>query len=210
LRRGVDNAISLTLSREVEADHLVAARGELSDRLGVSLSYDAFFVKFLAEGLTERPELNSIIDNGDRVIFDEVHIGVAMAQSDGLIVPVVRHADQSSLSSVAKRISELKASLRSNCLRADDLTGATSTISNLGRFGVDGFTPVLNPPQSTILGIGRIQQRAVVRGDQLVPAQTCVLSLTFDHRVADGVPAAQMLDLIAMRMTDEKYLRSLT
>ena len=105
--------------------------------------------------------------------------------------------------------SATQTSSRSRRWRAADLEGASSTISNLGGYGVDAFTPILNPPQSSILGIGRIQPRAVVRAGAVVMAQTCVLSLTFDHRVADGATAARLLDGIARRMNDESYLADL-
>jgi pyruvate dehydrogenase E2 component (dihydrolipoamide acetyltransferase) len=87
----------------------------------------------------------------------------------------------------------------------EDVAGGTATISNLGAYGVDAFTPILNPPESAVLGVGRIAERTIVRGGQIAAAPTCVLSLTFDHRVVDGVPAAQLLDAVARRMTDPDY-----
>jgi len=94
-------------------------------------------------------------------------------------------------------------------LRLADLADGTVTITNLGAHGIDAFTPVLNPPQSAILGIGRIAARPVIRQGQVQPGYTCVLSLTFDHRVADGVVAAQLLEVLAHWMTDEEYLSRL-
>jgi len=94
-------------------------------------------------------------------------------------------------------------------LRPGDVEGGTATITNLGGYGIDAFTPILNPPQSVILGIGRIAPRPVVRDAGLTVGHTCVLSLTFDHRIADGVPAAQLLDAIDRRMNDEQFLSTL-
>jgi pyruvate dehydrogenase E2 component (dihydrolipoamide acetyltransferase) len=128
---------------------------------------------------------------------------------EGLTVPVVRNVAALPLAEVGARIRELAARARANGLRAPDLADGTCTITNLGASGVDAFTPILNPPQSCILGIGRIRPRAVPRDGAIVIAQTCVLSLTFDHRVCDGAPAAQVLDVIARRMIDEAWLAEL-
>ena len=209
LRRSQSTAVSLTLTREVEADRLVAARKSLSEKLGLSIPYDAFFAKLLAGALSAQPELNSVIEDNTLVIFDEISIGVAVSVPGGLIVPVVRDVMQTSLASVAGQIRVLSERARTNTLRPDDLAGGTATITNLGGFGVDAFTPVLNPPQSCILGIGRIQPRVVARERAMALANTCWLSLTFDHRVTDGVPAAQALDFIAQKMNDEAWLLSL-
>jgi pyruvate/2-oxoglutarate dehydrogenase complex dihydrolipoamide acyltransferase (E2) component len=94
-------------------------------------------------------------------------------------------------------------------LRPTDVEGGTTTVTNLGAYGIDAFTPILNPPQSTILGIGRIAPRPIVSDDEVVVGRTCVLSLTFDHRITDGVPAAELLDHLARLMMDEPYLMSL-
>lgn len=209
LRRSQSTAVSLTLTREVEADLLVAARKSLSDKLGLSIPYDAFFAKLLAGALQAQPELNSILEGDALVIFDEINVGVAVSVEGGLIVPVVRDVPATSLASVAGQIRVLSERARTNALRPDDLAGGTATLTNLGGFGVDAFTPVLNPPQSCILGIGRIQPRVVAREKAMALANTCWLSLTFDHRVTDGVPAAQALDFIATKMNDEAWLNTL-
>ncbi len=209
LRRTLDQAVSLTLTREVEADKLVAVRQKFSERLGASATFDAFFVKLLAAGLRERPELNSVILGDEILLLDEVNISFAVAVAGGLITPVVHDADQAPLDEICRSIHELAERARAGLITTSDLEGGTATITNLGGQSIDAFTPVLNPPQSCILGIGRIQPRPIVRDGAFAVAQTCVLSLTFDHRVTDGVPAAQLLDAIARRMNDEAYLQSL-
>jgi len=143
------------------------------------------------------------------VTFEEINVGVAVSLDAGLIVPVIHDVASATLPSVAAQIRVLSERARTSTLRSGELTGGTATITNLGAFGVDAFTPVLDPPQSCILGIGRIQPRVVARGNSLVLANTCWLSLTFDHRVTDGAPAARILDFIAEKMNDEAYLASL-
>jgi pyruvate dehydrogenase E2 component (dihydrolipoamide acetyltransferase) len=202
LRRTVDTAVSLTLTREVRVDALVAARKNLA------VSWDALFVKIFAESLREHPELNAVIENGEILLLDEVHVGFAVSLPGGLVVPVVRDADSKPLSAIAQDIIELADRARSGSLRPQDVLGGTATVTNLGAFGVDAFTPVLNPPQSAILGVGRIGQRPVVEDGRIVPGWTCVLSLTFDHRVTDGAPAADLLAAVARRMNDPNRLIS--
>lgn len=124
-------------------------------------------------------------------------------------MPVVRNADKTALVEMVGQMRWLGEQARSNALRSEDLSGGCSTVTNLGADGVDVFTPILNPPQPTILGVGRIADRPVVKNSALVVARTCWLSLTFDHRVTDGVPAAKVLESIAKRMTDPDYLYSL-
>jgi pyruvate dehydrogenase E2 component (dihydrolipoamide acetyltransferase) len=209
LKKSVAAAVSLTLTREVHADTLVTARKRLAEMIGDTPSFDALFVKLLAVALREHPELNVALEDETLVYFEDVHVGFAVALSDGVVVPVIRHADSGSLRGIHSSIVDLSTRAREGKLRDEDIQGGTATLTNLGDYGIDAFTPVLNPPQAAILGIGRIVQRAWIDRGLLVPAQTCVLSLTFDHRVADGVPAAQLLDAIAKRMNDADYLASL-
>ena len=209
LRQSLNTSVSLTLTREVEADRLVAARRHFNQKLGLSIPLGAFFVKFLAESLRECPDMNVIIEEDSLLRLEDTHIAVAVAVPGGLLAPVVRHADCESLAAVAKTIRDLAEQARAGKLSSTYLEGASSTISNLGSYGIDAFTPLLNPPQSTTLGIGRIRARAVPRAGGVAIADVCVLSLTFDHRMADGAPAAQLLDAIARRMNDEDYLASL-
>ena len=210
LRQGLITAIPLTITREVRADTLSSARRRFSGKTGVILSYDALFIKLFAAGLRECAELNSTILNDDILLLDEMNIGFAVAVPGGVVVPVVRNADSVSLTKIATKVRELSERALSGKLQVGDISGGTATITNLGGYGVDAFTPVLNPPQSAILGIGRIMERPVVDDGRVVISQTCVLSLTFDHRVADGVPAAELLDFIACLMTDGQYINALT
>lgn len=206
LRQSLDAAIPLTLTREVEADHLVDARIRLSTTSGVSVPFDAFFVKLLAVGLCECPSLNAVIHGNEILLLEEVNIGFAVTVPRGIIVPVIRNADTASVSAIGRSVRELTERARTGAITPSEMADGTATVTNLGDQGVDMFTPVLNPPQSCILGIGRIRPRPVVRDGVVVPAPTCTLSLTFDHRVEDGAPAARLLAVIARLMNDKAFL----
>ena len=208
LRGVVDNAVSVTLTREVRAEALVAARARLTERLGQAIPYDAFFVKLLAAGLRQFPQLNATIDNGELVVFSEINIGFAVALEDGLLVPVIRAADTRTLEDVAMAVRKLSAKAKAGQLTPVDTAAGTATATNLGAYGIDAFTPVLNPPQAIVLGIGRIQSRPVVEEGNVVPGITTVLSLTFDHRVTDGATAATLLDVVAGSLADAALLAS--
>ena len=202
-------AASLTITREVAADILVLARAHLAEKIKKPLPYNALFIKLLATALRERPELNATIEGDSILVLDEVHVGFAVPVPGGLLVPVVHNADTEPLLTIAGAVQDLTERAQSGRLRPADTGGGTVTITNLGAHGVDAFTPILNPPESAILGIGRIARRPIVREDQVIAGQTCTLSLTFDHRVTDGVPAAQLLEVISRLMTDEGYLTAL-
>jgi pyruvate dehydrogenase E2 component (dihydrolipoamide acetyltransferase) len=209
LRHSLATAASTTLTREADTSTLVAARQHLAEKRGDALPYDALFIKLLAAALRERPELNAILESDSIVLLEEVHVGFAVALPGGLVVPVVHDADSAPLEKVVRAVQELSDRARTGRLRPADVEGGTATITNLGGFGIDAFTPILNAPQSVILGIGRIAERPVVRDAALTVGQTCILSLTFDHRIADGVPAAQLLDAVVRRMNDEQFFTAL-
>lgn len=206
LRRSLNTAIALTLTREAEADRLVTARERLSATLGAPVPFDALFVKFLAVGLRECPTLNAVVHEDELLLLDEVNIGLAVSVPRGLIVPVIRDADTASLGAISRQVRDLAERSRAGTIKPIDLEGGTATVTNLGDHGIDAFTPVLNPPQSTVLGVGCIRPRAVVRSGAIVAAHTCTLSLTFDHRVEDGASAARLLAVIADLMNDDGVL----
>jgi pyruvate dehydrogenase E2 component (dihydrolipoamide acetyltransferase) len=206
LRRSVDTAVALTLTREVEAEVFVGARAQLAAALGTDVAVDALFVKLLALALRECPRLNAVVREQEILRLDDVNVGFAVSLPRGLVVPVIRGADTLALAAINEHVRALTDRARRGTIATAEMEGGTATVTNLGSHGIDAFTPVLNPPQSCILGIGRITRRAVVRGDAVVPGLTCVLSLTFDHRVEDGAPAAQMLETLARLMNDTALL----
>jgi pyruvate/2-oxoglutarate dehydrogenase complex dihydrolipoamide acyltransferase (E2) component len=209
LRNTLSTAASTTLTREASADLLVVARQRLAAKLGQAPSFDALFIKLFASALRDHPDLNAVIESDSIVRIAEINVGFAVAAPIGLIVPVVPNADSAPFANIVETAKSLTARALAGRLQPADIEGGTATISNLGSHGVDAFTPILNGSQSVILGIGRIVQRAVVRNAELAIGHTCVLSLTFDHRVADGAPAALLLDAVVRRMNDERFLASL-
>ena len=207
------NAAQLTITREVEAGDLVQVRQSLlgrADEIGLRVSYDALLVKALAMALADHPVFNSAVESDEIILLAEVHVAVAIADEKGLIVPVVRDAQSRSLIEIAQAIEDLAVRAAQGKLLPDDLVGGTVTITNLGMHGIDVFTPILNPPQSAILGIGRISPRPVVAAGKLTVHPTLHLSLTWDHRVADGAQAALFLNRIAELIADHSYLTSLS
>ncbi len=209
LRHSLNSAIALTLTREVEADRLVAARRHAVTGGAPAIPFDAYFVKLLAAALVEHPELNSSVEGHELIQWAEINVGVAVSLPAGLVVPVIHGANHMPLAEIGRQIREVATRARASALRSEELAGGTCTITNLGAVGIDAFTPVLNPPQACVLGIGRILPRAVARDAGLGVANTCVLSLTFDHRVTDGAPAAHVLETIATLMNDEPWLTRL-
>jgi pyruvate dehydrogenase E2 component (dihydrolipoamide acetyltransferase) len=209
LRHALATAASTTLTREADADLLLGLRQRVAKGMDDAPSYDALFVRLFAAALRRCPELTAIVDGESLVVQPEIHVGFAVPAPSGLVVPVVRSADAVSFPEVVRTVRELTERAHEGRLRLEDTEGGTATITNLGAHGVDAFTPILNPPQSVILGIGRIAPRPVVRDGRLDVGRTCTLSLTFDHRVTDGVPAARLLAETARLMNDRLFLDSL-
>ncbi len=200
---------SVTLHTEVDATAFVELRGMLNDKLQareVSLTYTDLLLKVVANALREHPRLNATLTDDGIQLLPEINIGVAVALDDGLVVPVVRNADKERLSDISDQVKGFAERARSNQLTPGELQGGTFTITNLGNFGVDAFTPIINPPESAILGVGRILKKPVVHDDEIVARSMLTLSLTFDHRVVDGAPAAQFLQTVSSYIQDPYLL----
>ena len=200
---------SVTLHTEVDATGFVELRGMLNDKLQareVSITYTDLLVKVVANALREHPRLNATLTDEGIHLLPEINIGVAVALEDGLVVPVVRNADKERLSEISMQVKDFAERARNNQLSPGELQGGTFTITNLGNFGIDAFTPIINPPESAILGVGRILKKPVVHNDEIVIRSMLTLSLTFDHRVVDGAPAAQFLQTISDYIQDPYLL----
>ena len=200
---------SVTLHTEVDATAFVELRGMLNDKLQareVSLTYTDLLVKVVANALREHPRLNATLTDEGIHLLPEINIGVAVALEDGLVVPVVRNADKERLSEISEQVKGFAERARSNQLTPGELQGGTFTITNLGNFGIDAFTPIINPPESAILGVGRILKKPVVHDDEIIARSMLTLSLTFDHRVVDGAPAAQFLQTVSSYIQDPYLL----
>ena len=205
----VQTNASVTLHTEVDATAFVELRGMLNDKLQareVSLTYTDLLVKVVANALREHPRLNATLTDEGIHLLPEVNIGVAVALEDGLVVPVVRNADKERLSEISTQVKDFAERARSNQLTPGELQGGTFTITNLGNFGIDAFTPIINPPESAILGVGRILKKPIVHNDEVVIRSMLTLSLTFDHRVVDGAPAAQFLQTVSGYIQDPYLL----
>jgi len=194
----------VTISREVEAGGLVARRAALAAGFeaatGVRLTYTDLLVQTVAELLADHPLLNATLTEQGIVCAPAVHMGVAVALEDGLIVPVIRDAGSRSLAGIARDRVDLAAKAQAGTLTLDEVEGGTFTISNLGSFGADAFTPIVNPPQCAILGVGRIVDKPVAVDGLVEVRPTLWLSLTFDHRIVDGAPAARFLQQLGDRL----------
>lgn len=171
---------------------------------GVRVSLNDLLTFAVARTLREFPDLNARLEAQDIQILEDIHLGLAVATPEGLIVPVIRHADQRSLGEIAQQSAQLAAKAQTRTLTLDDVTGSTFTITNLGTYGIEIFTPIVNYPQCAILGVGRIAERPVVMPGRIEARSIMYLSLSFDHRIIDGAPAAMFLQMLKERL---EYLR---
>jgi pyruvate dehydrogenase E2 component (dihydrolipoamide acetyltransferase) len=188
----------VTLFREVNATALIDLRRHFQTQ-GVSASYNDLLVRVCTSALRAHPAANARLAD-DRIEYvDSIHIGIAVDTERGLVVPVIRDADTLTIPQIAAASARLIRAARAGRNQPDDLSGGTFTVTNLGMFGVEGFTPVINLPECCILGVGRIARKpVVVDDDDAISVQPMMtISLVFDHRVIDGAPAARFLDRIA-------------
>jgi pyruvate dehydrogenase E2 component (dihydrolipoamide acetyltransferase) len=200
---GVHQAVPVTLTTKVDARSLVALRERLKLDTPAELvpGFNDILLHLSAQTLRERPEINSCWYRQGIHRYDEINIATAVDTPSGLVAPVVRQVDRLSLVEVAKATRILIKLAQSGKLSQNQLSGATFTLSNLGMFGIDAFTPVINVPQAAILGVGRIVDEPVVQNQQIVAGKTMTLSLTFDHRVIDGAPAARWLQRLSEKIS---------
>jgi 2-oxoglutarate dehydrogenase E2 component (dihydrolipoamide succinyltransferase) len=204
------NAI-LTTFNEVNMAPVMGMRGKYKDQFekehGVKLGFMSFFVKAAVHALKKYPILNASVDGNDIVYHGYFDIGIAVGSPRGLVVPILRDADQMSLADIEKKIAEFGVKARDGKLTLDDLSGGTFSISNGGIFGSMLSTPIINPPQSAILGIHATKDRAVVENGQVVVRPINYLAMSYDHRIIDGREA--VLGLVAMKEALEDPARLL-
>jgi pyruvate dehydrogenase E2 component (dihydrolipoamide acetyltransferase) len=190
----------VTLTSTVDMAEAVRFQGQLNPeferRYGARLVYDAMIAKACGLALTDYPTINARWTESDPPaieIVSDVNVGVAVATDDGLVVVVLKAADARPLHQLSADLLRLADLAKSGRVAPDDVSGGTFTITNLGAYGVEGFTPIINPPEAAILGVGAIARRPAVVGETVVPREQMTLSLSFDHRVNDGAPAAAFL-----------------
>jgi 2-oxoglutarate dehydrogenase E2 component (dihydrolipoamide succinyltransferase) len=197
LKEAQNTAAMLTTFNDVDMSAVMRARSEYKESFekkhGVRLGFMGFFVTAVVQALQDVPAVNAELDSGDIVYKNYYHIGVAVGSDKGLVVPVVRDADKLSLADIETTIAELGKRARDGKLGIEDLQGGTFTISNGGIYGSLMSTPILNAPQSGILGMHRIEERPVVRQGQIVARPMMYLALTYDHRIVDGREAVTFL-----------------
>ncbi|HEY7908373.1 MAG TPA: dihydrolipoamide acetyltransferase family protein [Thermomicrobiales bacterium] len=200
MAQSAHTAASVTLTTEADATPLVRLRDDLAGALMTTdtamPSYNDLFARLVAVALREFPDLNASLVDGAIVRHDVVHLGVAVDTEKGLLVPVIRDAHAKSVQAIAVESARLIGQARAGKASLDDLKGGTFTITNLGMYEIDAFTPIINLPECAILGIGRIVARPVVvdeEAETVAVRKMVALSLTFDHRVVDGAPAARFL-----------------
>lgn len=197
LKSAQNTAAMLTTFNEVNLQDIVDLRSrfgaQFQQKHGVKLGFMSFFVRAVSQAIAQYPALNAYIEGDDIVYHNYVDIGIAVSSERGLVVPVLRDAHLMSLAQIEKGIADLAGKARDGGLTPDDLKGGTFSITNGGIFGSMLSTPILNPPQSGILGMHNIQKRPVVEKDQIVIRPMMYLALSYDHRLIDGADAVRFL-----------------
>jgi pyruvate dehydrogenase E2 component (dihydrolipoamide acetyltransferase) len=181
---------------EIDMDAAIAARKSINDQGDAKISFNDMVVKATAMALRKHPKVNSSW-RGDTIRYNEhVHIGVAVAVDEGLLVPVVRFANEKGLSQIGAEVKSFAEKAKTKKLQPSDWEGNTFTISNLGMFGIDEFTAIINPPDACILAIGGIKSVPVVKNGAVVPGNVMKVTLSCDHRVVDGASGAAFLQTL--------------
>jgi pyruvate dehydrogenase E2 component (dihydrolipoamide acetyltransferase) len=195
-----------------ELDALIRANLEAARARGVTLTLTGFLLKAAAVALAAHPQFNASLDtaSGELILKRYHHLGVAVATERGLIVPVIRDVDRKPLLTVARELAALAQRVREGKATLDDLRGGTFTITNIGALGGTGAIPIINYPEVAILAVARAREEAVVRGGSIVPRLILPLTLTFDHRVADGADGARLAaDLVRLLEHPDQLLLEL-
>jgi 2-oxoglutarate dehydrogenase E2 component (dihydrolipoamide succinyltransferase) len=210
LKDAQNTAAMLTTFNEVDMSEVMALRARYKDAFerkhGAKLGFMGFFVKACVQALKEIPAVNAEIDGADLVYKNYYHIGIAVGTDKGLIVPVVRDADRLSIAEIEKTIADLGKRARDGQLKLEELQGGTFTITNGGLYGSLMSTPILNAPQSGILGMHKIQERPVAVGDKIEIRPMMYLALSYDHRIVDGREAVTFLVRVKEALEDPARL----
>ena len=187
----------VTLASDIDMTKAIEMRTALlpvvEKQTGFRLTYTDIIIKAVGTALSRFPEVNVHLEHVEIIYKNEVNVGVAVAVKDGLMVPVIKQVEQKGLAAICAEAKDLSKRAREQKLRPDELKGSTFTISNLGMYPIDVFTPIINQPEIAILGVGRTQEKPVVVNGEIVIRPMMTVSLSFDHRVIDGAPAAEFL-----------------
>ncbi|MFL0437983.1 dihydrolipoamide acetyltransferase family protein [Bacillus pumilus] len=206
MMESLQTSAQLTITMKADVTKLTNLQQQLNEtaiaRYETKLTITDFIAKAAILSLLEHPAMNSQYHNGVVETFENVHLGIAAALDNGLAVPVIQHAERLTLIELAKSIKLYGKKAREGKLLHDEIRGSTFTITNLGAYGVEHFTPILNPPEAGILGIGTMYDTPVYREDELCKGTILPLSLTFDHRVLDGAPASAFLSTVKAHLEE--------
>ena len=184
------------LTIEVDMDDAMTSRGQINNLPDTKVSFNDMVIKACAMALKKHPQVNTSWNGDTTKIYHHVHMGVAVAVEDGLVVPVLKFADQMSLTQIGNSVKDLAGRARNKKIKPDEMEGSTFTVSNLGMFGIQEFTSIINQPNSAILSVGAIVQKPVVKQGQIVIGNTMTLTLACDHRTVDGATGAQFLQTL--------------
>ncbi|EQF23333.1 e3 binding domain protein [Clostridioides difficile CD160] len=199
-----------TIATELEITNLTKVYKSLKEKyknVGVKLSYTALIIKAVAQALENHPKLRTqVFDENHFKINDEINVGVAVDIPNGLVVPVIKNANLKDLRTICIELSDLSERAKNNQLNQDEMSNGTITITNLGMFGITYFTPVLNTPESAILGIGSIIEKVLVKDGAFYAGSIMNMSLTHDHRVVDGAPGARFLQEVTQNLLDFRWM----
>ena len=211
LKEAQNNAAMLTTFNEVDMSAVMALRNEYKDAFekkngGVRLGFMSFFVRACVSALKAFPAVNAEIDGDDIVYHNYVHMGIAVGGANGLVVPVLRNADQLGFAAIEKAIGDFGRRARDGALKLDELSGGTFSISNGGVYGSLMSTPILNPPQSGILGMHKTQDRPVVVNGKIEIRPMMYLAMSYDHRIVDGKEAVSFLVRVKEAVEDPRRL----
>jgi 2-oxoglutarate dehydrogenase E2 component (dihydrolipoamide succinyltransferase) len=210
LKDAQNTAAMLTTFNDVDMSAVMKMRSQYKDvfekKHGVKLGFMGFFTKAVVQALKELPAVNAEIDGQDIVYKNYYHVGIAVGTDKGLVVPVVRDADQLSIAEIEKTIAGYGKKARDGQLKIEEMQGGTFTITNGGIYGSLMSTPILNAPQSGILGMHRIEERPVIRGGQVVAKPMMYLALSYDHRIVDGKEAVTFLVRVKEALEDPARL----
>jgi len=201
----LQSTAQLTLTMDADMGAVVADR-DRRKQAGNPPGYTDYIMAAAARALANHPDVNSQVTDDGIAVLPDIHVGLAVALDNGLLVPVMRHADQLTLEQLSTETTRLAQAARSDGLTPSELEGATFSVSALGMFGVDAFTPVINPPNAAILGVGRLRDDVVVKDGVVSTVKRLTLSLTLYHRVLDGAPAAEFCRTIVELLADPTRL----